>query len=790
MDAEGLFFASLLAEGGDIGNLRGVDREHLAEHFQPVYDYIIEFIREESRLPRFDTLDSRFPRLLPRNAPEDPGFYAKAIRENAMRLDLEDGLQEHVVAPLSEQRATTALAGARQVITDVSERFRTWGDGTVLDDISVGVRARMADYQLRKLARGATGLPTPWRTLTIATGGIQTTDAVALLARPNMGKAASVDSKVLTPRGWSRMGDLKVGDALASVDGQRSTVTAVHPQGVRRLYCVTFSDGRSAEVCDEHLWKVYYRGWDEPRVIQTSKLSDMLLRKRYQKRLWIDLFCGEFGGADLPVHPWVMGVLLGDGCFRGKNPMVSNGDADIVARLGALLSEDGLGLNHYSDTDYGISDRVSTSNRLKDALLGFGLWKCYSHEKWIPEDYMAADRESRMNLLAGILDSDGTVSRGGSVQITLTSGRMIQDVVTLVRSLGGWASYRERARPHYTYKGVKRDGRRAWCCGISLPGLAPYLVSRHKVARVVLVKRFRRLTVSSVVPVHSAETQCISVSHPSRLYVMDDFVVTHNTWALVLWAVYLWQKRFRVLFVSMESPPAARRPRDRRHKVIGRMCLRCYQADVPSEEECPAADIARQRLSVRFDALGARLSAWRLYKGWLTPQEEERLGRYYRACATKNDGKWGDLKIVAAPYVANIGDLEMEILQFQPDVVFWDSAYLAAMPTRDRGENRWAVLCRSFKLMLERVGIPGVVSWHFNRDVDAKATNADMGSGALTDELPRVFDTILGMFRPPEMEEAGECGWRGLKTRDGVKMGAMRTNFEIREHIDFSEIGE
>lgn len=450
MDAEGLFFSALIKRGNGIGALRGVRKEHMAEEFHALYDYVIEFVREEGKLPRWETVDGRFPRLVPRDAPEDIVFYAKAIRENAMRLDLEDGIQEHVVGPLSEQRGTQALAGARRVVTNISEQYRTWGEGSVLDDISAGVEARMADYQLRKLAQGAIGLPTPWRTLTNATGGLQTTDAVALLARPNMGK----------------------------------------------------------------------------------------------------------------------------------------------------------------------------------------------------------------------------------------------------------------------------------------------------------------------------------------------------TWALALWAVYLWQKRFKVLFVSMESPPSARKPKDRRHKVIGRMCLRCYQAGVNPSAECPAADIPRQRLSIRFDALGSRLSAWRLYKGWLTPQEEERLARYYRACATKNDGKWGDLKIVATPYIQTLGDLEMEILQFEPDVVFWDSAYLAAQPQRNRGENRWGALCHSFKLMLERVGIPGVVSWHFNREVGEKATDASMGSGALTDELPRVFDTILGMFRPPEVEEVGECIWRGLKTRDGVRMGTLRTHFEIKQHIDFSEIGE
>jgi hypothetical protein len=264
-----------------------------------------------------------------------------------------------------------------------------------------------------------------------------------------------------------------------------------------------------------------------------------------------------------------------------------------------------------------------------------------------------------------------------------------------------------------------------------------------------------------------------------------------KTWAMILWAVFLWQRRFRVLFVSMETPPAGKKPHNKNHRMIGSMCFRCYEAEPEGGEGavCPAGELPRQRLSVRFDALGSRLSAWRLYKGWLTPFEEERLKKYYAACVTKNNGKWGDLRIVATPYIKTLGDLEMEILNYQPDIVFWDSAYLAAAPqTRGAKENRWASLVCNFKGMLDRVAIPGVVSWHFNRDVTEKAESASMNSGALTDELGRVFDTIIGLFRPPEMEEAGEAMWRGLKTRDGVRMGSLKTHFELKDCIDFSEI--
>ncbi len=88
-----------------------------------------------------------------------------------------------------------------------------------------------------------------------------------------MGKAQPLDAQVRTRTGWKRMGDLQIGDALASVDGQPSMVTGIYPQGVRQVYKVTFSDGRSTECCAEHLWSVHYRSWDAPRVLNTESSS-------------------------------------------------------------------------------------------------------------------------------------------------------------------------------------------------------------------------------------------------------------------------------------------------------------------------------------------------------------------------------------------------------------------------------------------------------------------------------------------------------------------------------------
>src|SRR5919108_3537957 len=117
-----------------------------------------------------------------------------------------------------------------------------------------------------------TGVATGFEKLDLETSGFQPSDFIIIAARPSMGKAQPLDARVKTPTGWARMGDLRVGDALASIDGAPSVVRGVFSQGLRQVYRVAFSDGRATECCAEHLWRIYHRAWPEPRVLTTRDL--------------------------------------------------------------------------------------------------------------------------------------------------------------------------------------------------------------------------------------------------------------------------------------------------------------------------------------------------------------------------------------------------------------------------------------------------------------------------------------------------------------------------------------
>ncbi len=467
--------------------------------------------------------------------------YAEIVRERSILRKLVGASDE-----ISNSAFTTKGRPVAEILDEAERKIFAIGEeGSRLkqgfhsmESLVVALIDRVEE--MSKNPNDITGVPTGFYDFDRMTSGMQAGDLIVLAARPSMGKAQPLSAKIKTTSGWKPMGELALGDALASIDGKPSIVSGVFPQGIKPTYTVSFSDGRSTRCCAEHLWRVMYRDWEQPKVLNTEKLIDMLGKVRYKNRLWIDSVSGDFGHQnELPIDPWILGCLLGDGGLTGSGSVkLSSASQELLDRMQERLPED-MELTHAGQYDYRVVQkhrgRVKgvqglVANPMRVALQALGLSGASSEEKFIPEIYLLAGKEQRLDMLRGLIDTDGWVEKWGSIRLSTASQQMAQDVATLVRSLGGWCAVHMK-QPHFTNgRGERVAGLPAYVCSIAHPDPQSLMLMTDKRNRAQPERaRQKRPTVSSITAYGQEPCQCISVSHPSHLYVTDDYVVTHNT---------------------------------------------------------------------------------------------------------------------------------------------------------------------------------------------------------------------------------------------------------------------
>lgn len=357
-------------------------------------------------------------------------------------------------------------------------------------------------------------------------------------------KAQPLTSKILTPEGWTTMGALKPNDEVISVDGKPCKVISIHPQGKKDIYRVTFSDKSSTLCCKDHLWKVKndkQRNWQKKingksvkshhdgEVLALEDLMDNLIvrgRKNYSIPMVSPV---EFPKKSFIISPYLMGVILGDGSTR-YNVTLSSDDEEIINKVKDLLPENHsikkIDGNLY---DYRIVGHKQ-KNQILDEVRALGLSAKYSYEKFIPTDYLFSSVEDRIELLRGLMDTDGTVTKDGyEVCFCTTSERLKHDFIELIRSLGGIAKV-SKSKNFYTYKGERKLGRDAYKIYISLPSdINPFFLPRKHDLVVPKTKYKPVRYITNIELIGEEECQCILVDHPSHLYITDEYIVTHNT---------------------------------------------------------------------------------------------------------------------------------------------------------------------------------------------------------------------------------------------------------------------
>jgi N12 class adenine-specific DNA methylase len=238
----------------------------------------------------------------------------------------------------------TAMANERA--ENLAERFSewVWEDPERASTLAAEYNRTFNNLVLRNYEKAGQALTLPGLVKNFAPRQHQRTAVARMLNEPSVGlfhqvgagKAQPLDSLVLTPRGFVRMGDVVPGTQVVTPSGDVAPVSKVFPQGKRPIYRVTFNDGSSVEADEDHLWEVQTScaraQGTRSHVLTTNELRGDLTKKNGSTKWYLPNITAVDLEADgeRPLDPYLLGLLLGDGSMRGSSLRFSTADVELV----------------------------------------------------------------------------------------------------------------------------------------------------------------------------------------------------------------------------------------------------------------------------------------------------------------------------------------------------------------------------------------------------------------------------------------------------------------------------
>ena len=368
---------------------------------------------------------------------------------------------------------------------------------------------------------------------------------LCIQARAGCGKEQPVSCIVKTPKGDKRIGELVVGDEIFGADGEITKVIGVFPQGIKDVYEVTFRDKSKTRCGIDHNWEVTTSGMKNKGATKTMTLQEIIdYGIKYENptgdtyKVKIPL-CKpvNYSTKDLELDPYVLGAFLGDGTFTDSTPAFSYHEQDtfIFSKVRERLATQGI---HVRDASRKTSNKGMQSTLVENPnnVLAKGnkvsciLKKLNLHSnKHIPEHYFYGDINQRLDLLQGLMDTDGSVQKN-RVTFTNTNLDLINGLRRLVQSLGGTAILGNHVR--------KKDGRSSPVYTLNVKMFFnPFSLPRKANGWGFSKKNPPSRYITDIKKLDYKEEQvCIKVEAADSLYLTDDYIVTHNTSSLVLLA--------------------------------------------------------------------------------------------------------------------------------------------------------------------------------------------------------------------------------------------------------------
>ena len=364
---------------------------------------------------------------------------------------------------------------------------------------------------------------------------------VAIVASRGLAKALPLHYEVKSPSGYKTIATTQIGDKVFDRDGKVCTVIGKSEVFDKPMYRMILADGRVVDMSEDHdniVWKRFRgnskksRGLEEVVLtakelydggISTNRTPTLKNPKARDNKYYIPCLTifPDFPEVEFGMDPYTVGVILGDGSIDSKH---SNFMTTLTTHKDDFYCYEsnipyGFGVKQWKKIDGTQQDCFSVS--LLGASRDVEKWigACNSYTKKIPEQLLNGSANQRLEVLKGLMDTDGTVYKNGAVAFTSTSIDLATGVMDIVRSLGGIASIREEKTP-------SPFGR---CWRVYIKTMFPVFKLQRKLDRCRYYPKNNKVAIESIERISNEPSQCIAVDSPTKSFLTNGWTVTHNS---------------------------------------------------------------------------------------------------------------------------------------------------------------------------------------------------------------------------------------------------------------------
>lgn len=350
----------------------------------------------------------------------------------------------------------------------------------------------------------------------------------ALIAARGKGKMLPNSTIVYTPNGYKVWKDIHPGDYLYGDNGKPTKVLEEFNHKSKPIYKLTLKDGRTAYAGLEHLWTIKYGNKlitvDTQWIIENG-FGKRTIKGKCHKPIECKAFLPINKAIEIPykevsIDPYLLGLILGDGCLGYANSK------------GVLFSSTVKNQKTYEKLlntkirEYKNSNCFIESANIKNKLIELGLYKTKSGNKFIPDIYKYNSKEVRLEILKGLMDTNGSAFSSG-IEYISKSKQLAEDVLWIGRSLGirgtlnsKFVKYKDEIKEYFRVRFITTE------TIFKLPRKIEKIKQRNSN---YLKNQENYVAITSIEYSHNEDAKCVIVDNDSHLFLMNDFIVTHNS---------------------------------------------------------------------------------------------------------------------------------------------------------------------------------------------------------------------------------------------------------------------